>query len=128
MAKILAVSGVQFINLQYDSAGDEAGIAQAVRSSRFAHWPEALSDYEHTAALVNCLDVCVSVCTAVIHLAGALGRPVCVMAPFSPEWRYGISGERMTWYPSVEVIRQRNRGDWGTVLEVVSARLQALSS
>jgi tetratricopeptide (TPR) repeat protein len=125
VAAILGISGIRFISLQYDSVGAEPEIGDVVRSGRLMHWSNALDDYDHTAALVSCLDVVVSVCTAVIHLAGALGRPVWVLAPFSPEWRYGISGPRMPWYPSAEVIRQHTRGDWSPVIEVVCTRLQA---
>jgi tetratricopeptide (TPR) repeat protein len=126
LTAIFGTPGIQFINLQYDSAGVEPEIVEAVNSGRLTHWPEALRDYDHTAALVYCLDVVVSVCTAVIHLAGALGRPVWVMAPFSPEWRYGISGEEMPWYPAAKVIRQNIPGDWAPVIDTVHARLQAL--
>ena len=62
---------------------------------RIEHWSEAIDDYDQTAALVCALDLVVSVCTALVHLGGALGRPVWVMAPYSPEWRYGFSGESM---------------------------------
>ena len=126
IAAILGAPGIQFVNLQYDSTGEEPEIASAIASGRLIHWPKALTDYDHTAALVHGLDVVVSVCTAVIHLVGALGRPVWVMAPFSPEWRYGISGEAMPWYPSATVIRQPIPGDWAPVIDAVRTRLQAL--
>jgi tetratricopeptide (TPR) repeat protein len=128
IAALLHTTGMHFVNLQYDSAGNEPEISEATISGRLIHWPDALEDYDHTAALVSCLDGVASVCTAVIHLAGALGRPVWVMAPHVPEWRYGISGPRMPWYPAAEVIRQPFRGEWAPVIAIVRARLQALST
>jgi hypothetical protein len=48
-----------------------------------------------------------------------------VMAPFVPEWRYGLSGERMVWYPSARVFRQARYGAWGEVVARVAAELGA---
>lgn len=126
LREILSVPHVQFIDLQYDSKGNGEGIDDAIASGKLIHWPDALADYDRTAALVKSLDLVVSVCTAVIHLGGALGRPVLAMAPYSPEWRYGIEGSCMPWYPSVHVERQPALGDWTSVVRVVQARLTEL--
>lgn len=125
---LLDTPGVKFVNLQYDSPGSEPEIADAVRVGRMLHLADALADYDKTAALVCALDLVVSVCTALIHLTGALGRPVWILAPQVPEWRYGLHGEHMPWYPSASVIRQGERGDWGPVIAAVKARLQASCS
>ena len=82
-------------------------------------------DTDETAALVCALDVVVSVCTALVHLGGALGRPVWVLAPVSPEWRYGFSGEAMPWYPSVKLFRQADYADWAPVIGRVARELAA---
>jgi hypothetical protein len=87
------------------------------------HWQEAIDDYDETAALVCALDKVLTVCTAIVHLTGSLGRPALVMVPFGSDWRYGASGERMHWYPSVRLVRQRRMGDWRDVLEEVAASL-----
>jgi hypothetical protein len=124
---VLRTSGVHFVDLQYtDSAAD---IAELERSSgvRIHHWQAVCDDYEDTAAMVCALDLVISVCTAVIHLGGALGRPVWVLAPYSPEWRYGIAGETMPWYPSVRIIRQREYGVWEPVVTEAARRLAALA-
>ena len=63
----------------------------------------------------------------IVHLTGALGRPALVMVPFGADWRYGASGERMIWYPSVRLLRQQRLGDWSAVFEEVSRRLRAES-
>jgi hypothetical protein len=126
--RLLDIPSVQFIDLQYDSTAAAPDVAKLITHGKLLHWPEALADYECTAALVACLDLVVSVCTAVVHLAGALGRPVWIMAPYSPEWRYGIDGERMPWYPSARIIRQSSPGDWGSVIDSVCGRLHALNA
>ena len=120
LAPILRTPGFHFVSLQYGECAEE--IAQA-RSEGLVleHWQEAIDDYDETAALCTALDLTVSVCTAVIHLNGALGRPVWVMVPSVPEWRYGRDGESMPWYPSVRLFRQR--ADWDEVFGAVARAL-----
>jgi hypothetical protein len=65
----------------------------------------------------------VSVCSWIVHLAGALGRPVEILAPFVPEWRYGIAGATMPWYPSAHVLRQPSYGNWSSVLHELPVQL-----
>jgi ADP-heptose:LPS heptosyltransferase len=89
------------------------------------HWAELIADYDETAALVSALDLTITVCTAVVHLAGALGRPVWVAAPHSPEWRYGFSGETMAWYPSARLYRQQADGNWDPVIRTIADALRA---
>ena len=69
----------------------------------------------------------VSVQTAVVHLAGALGRPVWALIPAAPEWRYAMEGDAMPWYPSARLVRQAVPDDWGPVVREVAARLAGAS-
>ena len=97
---LLELEGLHFVDLQYtDCEGEIAALAEKT-GVRIYRWCEVRDDFEETAALVAELDLVISVCTTVIHLAGALGKPVWIMTPFSPEWRYGFQGETMPWYPS----------------------------
>ncbi|MCX7891135.1 MAG: tetratricopeptide repeat-containing glycosyltransferase family protein [Burkholderiales bacterium] len=123
LAPLLALPDIQWVSLQYDAKADEIAALARASGGRLHHWQEAIDDYDETAALVCALDRTVTVCTAIVHLAGALGRPVIVMAPYSPEWRYGLTAERMPWYPSVRVLRQPARYAWGPLLERVKNEL-----
>jgi tetratricopeptide (TPR) repeat protein len=125
---LLRVQGVHLIDLQYTNCSEELAALRLATGVHVHSWPEVRADYEETAALVVALDLVVSVCTAVIHLGGALGRPVWVMAPYSPEWRYGIAGDGMPWYPSVRVFRQSAYGEWDAVIDKVAQSLRELSS
>ncbi len=116
---ILGVEGVRFVSVQYGDVREDLEHAPAV-----SHWQEAIDDYDETAALVCALDLVVSVCTAVIHLSGALGRPVWIMAPLSPEWRYAVAGDTMDWYPSSRMFRQQEFGNWRPVVARVAHELQ----
>jgi tetratricopeptide (TPR) repeat protein len=122
---ILKTTALKFVSLQYtDDAADAAAQLSAVHGVPLAHWPEAISDYDETAALVTALDLTITVCTSIVHLAGALGRPVWVLAPANPEWRYGNAGEKMLWYPAARVFRQRAGGAWRAVIESVRHELE----
>lgn len=122
---LLRVPHARFVSLQYtpDAAEEIAELRQA-QGITMEHWPEAIEDYDETAALVCALDLVVSVCTSVVHLGGALGRPVWVLAPYSPEWRYGFKGPGMPWYSSVRVYRQPRYGEWEPVVEEVLGDLR----
>jgi Tfp pilus assembly protein PilF len=119
------VPGLRFVSLQYTKDA-----ARAVRelnerhNVEILHWPEAIEDYDETAALVTALDLTVTVCTAVAHLCGALGRPLWIMAPTNPEWRYGHAGDHMVWYPSARMFRQTQAGHWSDVLARVGHELR----
>jgi tetratricopeptide (TPR) repeat protein len=121
---VLERAGATFVSLQYqrDAAAEVAAFG---RESGLVihHWQEAIDDYDETAALVCALDGVVSVCTAVIHLAGALGRPVDVVVPFAPEWPFGLEGDRMPWFPSVRLFRQSEVGRWNDVFDAVQHAL-----
>lgn len=111
-ADVLSMPGT-FISLQYGDCTEEVA---AMREGRLHHWPEALADYDETAAMVAALDMVISVCTAVVHLAGALGVPVWVLTPATPEWRYLGHGDRIPWYPSARLFRQAPGEPWTALL------------
>jgi len=125
LAPLLRLPATQYVNLQYTDVREELRQLESRQSLKVHHWPEAIDDYDQTAALVCALDGVLTVCTAIVHLTGALGRPALVMVPFGADWRYGGEGERIVWYPSVRLIRQRQVGEWSDVLQEVSRRIGA---
>ncbi|MEC5387662.1 tetratricopeptide repeat-containing glycosyltransferase family protein [Uliginosibacterium sp. H3] len=72
-----------------------------------------------TAALIQEMDLVVTVDTSIVHIAGALGKPTLLLLPFRYEWRWGMEGEENPWYESVRVFRQQRAGEWANVLAVV---------
>ena len=125
---LLQQKDVSFVSLQYGDASDEMDRVTRRHGVAIHHWPEAIDDYEETAALLCALDLTVSVCTAVVHLGGALGRPVWVMAPLRPEARYGVRGDTMPWYASVQMFRQPRVDDWDSVIANVARGVSALAA
>jgi tetratricopeptide (TPR) repeat protein len=124
-APILDAPGCRFVSLQYGDVAEEVRELNAVGTRRVEVWQAALDDYDETAALVSAVDLVVTVCTALVHLSGGLGRQAWVLVPSIPEWRYGLDGERMPWYGSVELIRQPPGEPWGPTLERAGQRLAA---
>ena len=116
----------KFVSLQYgDCAGDLNTLSQE-HGVTLSHWQDALDDYDETAALICALDLVISVCTAVIHLAGALGQPVWILVPSVAEWRYLDRGEALPWYPSARLFRQTEPGQWQHLIRQVAAQCDRL--
>lgn len=84
---------------------------------------DGIDDFFDTAAALVALDGLISVDTSVVHLAGALGRPVWLPLPFIPDWRWGVWGNRTPWYPTVRLFRQPAAGDWPPALLALCADL-----
>jgi tetratricopeptide (TPR) repeat protein len=98
---------------------DTAALAQ----SGLLHFGAHLTDFADTAALIENLDLVVSVDTSVAHVAGALGKPVWVLLPRLPDWRWMLAREDSPWYPSARLFRQDKPGDWPDVAERVAQAL-----
>jgi tetratricopeptide (TPR) repeat protein len=114
---ILRTPGASFVSLQYSDPSDEITEFEAVHEVKIHHWPRCTEsqDYDDTAALVAELDLVISVCTAVVHLAGALGKECWVLVPTKARWFYGLQGKRSPWYASVEMFRQEEEWPIGEV-------------
>ena len=83
-----------------------------------------LDDFADTAAVLAGLDLLISVDTAIVHLAGALGRPAWVLLPAYPDWRWQRDRSNSPWYPSVRLFRQPTHGDWDGALDQIAAALR----
>jgi tetratricopeptide (TPR) repeat protein len=98
----------------------------ALQSLGIRTFTEELRDFGDTAALVSALDLVISVDTAAAHLAGALAKPVWILLPLSPDWRWLLDRADSPWYPTARLFRQPRIGDWDTVIAEVAQALLAL--
>ncbi|NJN00263.1 MAG: glycosyltransferase family 9 protein [Aquincola sp.] len=122
LQSLMTVREATWVNLQYGDV--TADLEQAAASGMtLLHWPAAIADLDEFAALISALDLVITVCNTTVHYAGALGKPVWVMTPKVPEWRYGLTFESMPWYPSSRLFRQTEAGDWVSVLDRIGTEL-----
>jgi hypothetical protein len=104
------VKNVHFYSLQKTAPADPS----QPNSSDFpmTDWTADLHDFDDTAALIENLDLIISVDTAIAHLAGAMGKPVWVLIPFVPDWRWMRDRTDSPWYPTMQLFRQAKFEDW----------------
>jgi len=88
---------------------------------------DEVHDFADTAAIIEHLDLVISVDTSVVHLAGAMGKPVWVMSRLDACWRWLRNQPTSPWYPTARVFGQSVRGDWTGVVAQVAAELAALA-
>jgi tetratricopeptide (TPR) repeat protein len=119
---LLQVEGAHFFSLQLGAEAAQLATAQG----HITDLAPAITDLADTAALMQQLDLVIAVDTAVVHLAGALNKPVWVMLPFSPDWRWMLDREDSPWYPTLRLFRQPQFDDWPSVVEAVHAALREL--
>ncbi len=122
LAPLLARADVDWYSLQRGDGEDQ--IAHVPAASRL-HLLDARNDFERKAALIENLDLVVSVDTSIAHLAGALGKPVWILLPFAADWRWGVAGATTGWYASARLFRQPSVGDWSSVVREALAALDA---
>ena len=84
----------------------------------------AITDYMDTAALIENLDLVIAVDTSVIHLAGAMGKPVWLLNRFDTCWRWLLDRDDSPWYPTMRIFRQPSPGDWDSVMRSVTSALR----
>ncbi len=116
------IKGVSFYSLQKDKH-DQWTDMDSLKIFEKDFGPE-ISDFADTAAIIENLDLVISVDTSVVHLAGALGKPVWTLIPFEPDFRWLLDREDSPWYPTMKLFRQPGYGAWEPVLKRVA---QALS-
>jgi Flp pilus assembly protein TadD len=116
------ISGVRFFSLQKGDAAAQARVSPA--AIELVDWTDQINDFADTAALIENLDLIISVDTAVVHLAGAIGKPVWVMLPFVADWRWLLEHEDSPWYPTMRLFRQSHIGDWNNVIAAVTDALR----
>src|SRR5215470_6629156 len=122
-AKLADVRGVSFVSLQ---KGQPRSQTLSPPPGLLVHDLTAeLHDFGDTAALIECLDLVISVDTSVVHLAAALGKPVWLLNRFDTCWRWLLGRDDSPWYPTLRQFRQPKPGDWDSVVMDVRAALTA---
>jgi tetratricopeptide (TPR) repeat protein len=118
---LFAIDGVSFVNLQHDTRPEEK--PEVAAEIGFDDFTTSLADFNETAALIQALDLVITVDTAVAHLAGALAKPVWILIADAPDWRWMWDRSDSPWYPTARLFRQTRYGDWSDVIERVKSEL-----
>ncbi|MFM7087667.1 MAG: tetratricopeptide repeat protein, partial [Cyanobium sp.] len=125
-APLAGLPGVRFLSLQKGHGSEQ--LESCSFRDRFMNVQaqvDAAWDFLDTAAIIACCDLVITSDTALAHLAGGMGKTTWLLLKDVPEWRWGLQGETIFWYPSLRLFRQRQRGDWAEVMQRVVSALQA---
>jgi tetratricopeptide (TPR) repeat protein len=126
LAEMLPLVGdwAEWVSLQKEVR--EADAALLATRTDLHHVGGELMDFADTAALVELMDVVVTVDTSVANLAGAMGKPVWILLPYNPhDWRWMLDREDSPWYPTARLFRQPATDDWASVIRRVNEELVA---
>jgi len=121
-APIGTVDNVTFFSLQVGEGSEQC--ACPPDNMRLIDLTVNINDFSDTAALIDQLDLVISIDTATAHLAAALGKPTWLLLPFAPDWRWLLHRNDSPWYPTMRIFRQEQQGSgWGKVIETVASAL-----
>ena len=128
--ELLRVPGVRWVNLQYGPNRELIDVARG-------RWQVVIQDLDgldpgedldDLTGVLSALDLVISVSNSTVHLAGAVGTPVWNLLSEDPDWRWMAGNRESIWHPSVTLFRQPQRGDWGPMFKLATARLRALAA
>lgn len=118
--KLINIPKIDFYSLQ-------KGENLETENEKIVDLSKFMGDFADTAALIENMDLIISVDTAIVHLAGALNKKVWTLLPFIPDWRYMLDRKDCLWYPSMRLFRQSKAGDWDSVFIDVEKELKNLT-
>jgi tetratricopeptide (TPR) repeat protein len=116
-------SDLQYVSLQ--KALSDFDLKVLERNAYISNYASYLIDFNETAALIDCLDLVITVDTSIAHLAGAMGKRAWLLLSDNADWRWFIGAESSPWYPTIKLFRQEQMSDWIRVLKKVELELIA---
>jgi tetratricopeptide (TPR) repeat protein len=123
MLPLIGDPRIRYVSLHTELREDDAALV--ARHPEIVHFGPELKDFADTAALISQLDLVISVDTAVAHLAGAMAKPVWILLPFNPDFRWLLGRDDSPWYPTARLFRQSALDDWSSVIARVRDALAA---
>ena len=123
--RLSKIPDMQLIGLQKGAAAGQ--VKDLAGRMPLMNLADELNDFTDTAAVIENLDLVISVDTAVLHLAGAMGKPAWAILSSAPDWRWMLDRQDSPWYPTIRLFRQRSYGDWDGVFERIAEELAPLT-
>ena len=115
---------IAFYGLQFGEDAQELDAYTA--NENVSNLANELGGFDHTAAIIEQMDVILSIDTYIVHLAGAMNIPAWIMLPYTPDWRWFLDRSDTPWYPSSRLFRQEAPGDWASVIDTIRPELEVL--
>jgi ADP-heptose:LPS heptosyltransferase len=119
---LLARTDIHFFSLQKDLREGDEKILRI--NPLITHIGDEIETFEDTAAIISQFDLVISCDTSIVHLAGALGKPVWILLSFTPDWRWLLDRDDSPWYPTARLFRQTGTRDWESVIKHVRDALR----
>ena len=110
---LFCIPNIHFFNLQKDASKDQLKDFPAARIIDFM---DEVDNFMDTAALISNLDLVIAVDTSIVHLVGALGKPVWMLSRYDGCWRWLLNRNDSPWYPTMKIYHQSNKREWGEVI------------
>ena len=115
-----------FYGLQKGIAAEQIEVEGLPQGMRLTNLGQEFEDFADTAAVIAQMDLVISIDTSVAHLAGAMGKPLWLLLPDIPDWRWLLDRSDSPWYPTARLFRQKRPGDWQPVIQSIADELIAL--
>jgi hypothetical protein len=127
LAPLKNISGISLVSLQKPTPSPGTpGEGRGEGLTAIPDWTSELTDFAETAALIDNLDLVITVDTAVAHLTGALAKPAWILLEHVPDWRWLLDRSDSPWYPTARLFRQARIGDWETPVRQVVSELESV--
>ena len=126
LSTLFDLEGITFYGLQFGPDAEE--LNEYIDRGKVKNLAPHLGDFVHTAAIADQMDLIISIDTYIVHLAGAMCKPVWIMLPYAPDWRWFLDRLDSPWYPTARLFRQPRPGDWPSLVsELQTALIQYLA-
>ena len=125
LLELRQLNNVEFVSIQKGEGSQQLRLNKGLTFVKGQAQVSQSMDFLDTAAILSNCDLLISSDSAVVHLAGAMGIPTWLALRWIPEWRWGLKGERTSWYESVRLFRQESDGNWKSVIQkIIKAWIQ----
>ena len=121
---ISQIPGLHLYGLQKGISAEQIEVEGLPDGMTITNFGQEFDDFSDTAAVIKNLDLVISIDTSVAHLAGGMGKPVWLLLPYVPDWRWLLNREDSPWYPTMRLFRQEKFGEWESVIRRITAELR----